>query len=73
MWRVKLSNGRLSDIVNLSRAKDAAMAQAVTTLNRQERQETALGATPMRQNGRGYLTPALRPDQAAQSCDPAGG
>jgi len=28
MWRVKLPNGQLSDMVNLTRAKDAAMALA---------------------------------------------
>jgi hypothetical protein len=28
MWRIRYSDGRLSDMVNLSRAKDAAVAQS---------------------------------------------
>jgi hypothetical protein len=39
MWRVRLSNGHLTDMVNLSRAKDAAASHALATLNR--RQEAA--------------------------------
>jgi hypothetical protein len=33
MWRVKLPNGFLSDLVNLSRAKDAATALVLAALN----------------------------------------
>jgi hypothetical protein len=33
MWRVKHPDGRLSDMANLSRAKDAAMALAQGELN----------------------------------------
>ena len=33
MWRVRQPNGALSDIVNLSRAKDAAMGMLVRDLN----------------------------------------
>jgi hypothetical protein len=35
-------------MVNLSRARDAAMALAVADLNQQERQEMRAGASPMR-------------------------
>jgi hypothetical protein len=38
MWRVRLPHG-LTDLVNLSRAKDAAASHALATLNR--RQEAA--------------------------------
>jgi hypothetical protein len=34
MWRVRLPNGHLTDMVNLARAKDAAIALALADLNR---------------------------------------
>jgi hypothetical protein len=34
MFRVRLPDGRQTDIVNLSRAKDAAVALALASLNR---------------------------------------
>jgi hypothetical protein len=52
MWRVQLPDGRLTDMVNRTCAKDAATALALTMLNRPERkqeaQETAVEAPPMR-------------------------
>ena len=39
MWRVRLPDGHLTDMVNLSRAKDAAASHALATLN--QRQEAA--------------------------------
>jgi len=33
MYRVRLPNGHLTDMVNLSRAKDAAMSLAMDVLN----------------------------------------
>jgi hypothetical protein len=36
MWRVRYPDGGLSDMVNLSRAKDAAAAEALRILNAQE-------------------------------------
>jgi hypothetical protein len=33
MWRIRKPDGTLSDMVNLSRAKDAAMASALRILN----------------------------------------
>jgi hypothetical protein len=55
MWRVQLPNGHRTDMVNLSRARDAAMALAVSYLNRQEREESAMGAPPMRESVGGRL------------------
>ena len=34
MWRVHMPDGHVSDMVNLSRAKDAALSLAVASLNR---------------------------------------
>ena len=47
LWRIE-HNGRLSDIVNLSRASDAAISVALHWLNRG--QETPLEAPPTRSN-----------------------
>jgi hypothetical protein len=33
LWRVRLADGHLTDMVNLSRAKDAAVCLAVSALN----------------------------------------
>src|SRR5262249_4526487 len=44
MWRVR-GDGRLSDMVNRARAKDAAMSMALAELNREE---TGAAAPPMR-------------------------
>jgi hypothetical protein len=41
MWRFRLlPDGRLSDMVNLSRVKDAARTVVVASWNRRQRQET---------------------------------
>jgi hypothetical protein len=51
MWRVKLPSGKLSDMTNLVRAKDAATSIALAILNRgQKAQETALEAPPTAPN-----------------------
>jgi hypothetical protein len=47
MWRIR-HRGRLSDMVNLTRAKDAAITLALTDLNRH--QGAPLAASPMRLN-----------------------
>jgi hypothetical protein len=36
MWRVRVPNGYLTDMVNLSRAKDAAASLALAVLNRHQ-------------------------------------
>jgi hypothetical protein len=45
MFRVRRPDGSLSDLVNLSRAKDAASGIALDTLNTKE---TAVGTSPAR-------------------------
>jgi hypothetical protein len=51
MWRVKLPSGKLSDMTNLVRAKDAATSIALAILNREQKaQETALEAPPTAPN-----------------------
>src|SRR5262245_622703 len=51
MWRVKMPSGKLSDMTNLTRAKDAAMSLALAILNREQKaQETALEAPPTAPN-----------------------
>jgi hypothetical protein len=44
MWRVRLPDGRLTDMVNLSRARDAARSAALSILNTEERQLAGPGA-----------------------------
>ena len=51
MWRVKMLSGKLSDMTNLTRAKDAAMSMALAILNREQKvQETASEAPPTAPN-----------------------
>jgi hypothetical protein len=51
MWRVKMPSGKLSDMTNLARAKDAAMSIALAILNREQKvQETASEAPPTAPN-----------------------
>jgi hypothetical protein len=38
MWRVRLPDGHVTDMVNLTRAKDAAISLALASLNRSDRQ-----------------------------------
>ena len=45
MWRIH-ANGRISDMVNLSRAKDSAMSWALGKLNRKGQEETAAVPVP---------------------------
>jgi hypothetical protein len=47
MWRIR-HRGHLSDMTNLTRARDAAATWALTDLNRH--QEAPLAASPMRLN-----------------------
>ena len=47
MWRVIRTDGSLSDMANLTRARDAALAQALRDLNHKE---TPSEAPPMSQN-----------------------
>ena len=49
MWRVRTPDGRLTDMVNISRARDAARALALAALN-QRGEETPAGAPPIARN-----------------------
>jgi len=46
MWRVRSPDGALSDMVNRTRAKDAAMALLVTNLNMRGKAQGASPAVP---------------------------
>jgi hypothetical protein len=51
MWRFKLPSGRLSEMANRTRAKDAAMSHALMLLNcENKRQETGAEPPPTRSN-----------------------
>ena len=41
MWRVRMPNGDVSDIVNLTRARDAAQSIALASLNAQAPERAA--------------------------------
>ena len=49
MWRVRTPDGRLTDMVNISRARDAAPALALAALS-QRGEETPAGAPPIARN-----------------------
>jgi len=51
MWRLKLPSGKLSEMVNRTRARDAAMSRALMVLNCEDRrQETSAEPPPVRAN-----------------------
>jgi hypothetical protein len=55
MWRVRQGN-KLSDMVNKTRARDAARAHALDILNGAQRTRgDGFTASPMRLNGEGYV------------------
>jgi hypothetical protein len=66
MFRVHLPDGGITDIANLSRAKDAAMAIALRVLNC-EPQETALRGSHVRQKQSGLGNHAHAPSHAGQA------
>jgi hypothetical protein len=53
MWRVRYPDGSLSDIVNLTRARDGARCLALAVLNTRE---TRVAASPTAQNAQGVVT-----------------
>ena len=57
MWRVRYPDGSLSDIVNLTRARDGARCLALAVLNTRE---TRVAASPIAQNAQGGDQPRLR-------------
>jgi hypothetical protein len=56
MWRVRYPDGSLSDIVNLTRARDGARCLALAVLNTRE---TRVAASPIAQNAQGGDQPAF--------------
>ena len=48
MYRVRLPDGHVTDMVNISRAKDAAISLALTDLNSFKTQARRVEAPPMR-------------------------
>jgi len=50
MFRVRTQDGRLTDMVNLTWAKDAAIALACADLNKWKRDISGDGASPTRLN-----------------------
>jgi hypothetical protein len=52
MFRIRLSDGELSDIANLSRARDAGITHGLGILNRKSRQGTAPGSSHSDTNSR---------------------
>jgi hypothetical protein len=50
MWRVRLPNGHVTDMVNRSRAKDAAVGLAVIEFAKLKDRDSLAGAPPMRPN-----------------------
>jgi hypothetical protein len=61
IWRVRHPHGRLSNTVNLTRAKDVALAFARpqglgNSVARWERMETPLRASSARENGAPHVT-----------------
>jgi hypothetical protein len=65
MWRIRHSDGRLSDFVNLSRAKDAAISLALGILNADERRAVS---PPMRETDPAAV---LVPSEAKSVLEPA--
>jgi hypothetical protein len=63
MWRIDLGDGVLSDMVNLPRAKDAAVPLADAKLNVRK---SLSGGSPMRPNGRAVPT---QPGASAHALD----
>src|SRR5262245_66596533 len=57
MWRVRHPDGRLSDMANLTWAKEGAISLAPGHLNKQRCRETAPGASPIRFPGVPGISP----------------
>jgi hypothetical protein len=63
MWRLRLPDGALSDMVNRSRAKDAARSKLRAILSHQE---TPAGDSPMSFDGAAQPTLAVASEQRVQ-------
>jgi hypothetical protein len=56
MWRVKFADGTISDMVNLTRAKDAGFTHALALLNQKTITRRASGRPLVRFSGRPAIT-----------------
>jgi hypothetical protein len=73
MWRVKFPDGSLSDMANLTRAKDAGRAHALAILHSKLRhQETPSGGAYVRQGRRRPSSPTERMFNAKSACAAGG-
>jgi hypothetical protein len=61
MWRVRSPEGRLSDMANITWAKDAAATMALAVLNRSDGIGTSAGAVKTSRSSAPYQA-ALQPD-----------
>jgi hypothetical protein len=59
MWRVRLPSGHVSDMVNLTRAKDAAVCLALAELNSLKHRDSRATASPvgLKQEPVGWVPP----------------
>src|SRR5215831_7000547 len=65
MWRIQTPDGRRSDMVNLTRAKDAAVSVALAIHNRQKQTfETPAEAAPVAPDG---STATSQPETASEA------
>lgn len=72
MWRFRLlPDGSLSDMVNLSRARDAAAERAINVANKHRR--SAQGASPMRRNLEDVLDVLPEPERLPAPLSPSAG
>jgi len=70
MWRTRSPDGRLTDMANLTRAKDAAVCIALEILNSGKRgRQSRLGAAPGDESDAGVV--ATRDSQASPLRNPA--
>jgi hypothetical protein len=70
MWRVRCADGRLSDMANITWAKDAAATMALAVLNRSVMQEPMAGTAHRRKiqiRSPGALRTGARPGAGAVS------
>jgi hypothetical protein len=69
MYRVRLPDGHVTDMVNISRAKDAAISLALTDLNSFKAQARRVEAPPMRHFSEAAECPPARNANPGDSCE----
>ncbi len=71
MWRVQLPDGHLTDMVNLTRAKDAAVSIVLGLLNKKQCRETSAEAPSIRSLAEAATIPSRRRNR--RNPEPSGG